>query len=440
MKLAGWGRYPVVEANLVAPRTLEGLIKLVEAGTAIARGNGRAYGDSAISASNTIHMKHFNRMLEFDSVSGQLIAESGVLLADIIHIFLPRGWFPRVIPGTKFVTLGGMIAADIHGKNHHKDGSFRNFVDWIEIIDTTGKVTRCSTSINSELFEWTVGGMGLTGIILRAAIRLQPVETAWIKQKTLVAENIDSAIDIFEASMDSTYSVAWIDCLQRGAALGRSLIVCGEHAKLMNLGNEKCNQPLKSKDISKRSVPVNFPCWALNRWSVRAFNALYYWNGKRQPKEKIVSWDSFFFPLDAILGWNKIYGRKGFVQFQCVIPLVKSRQGIRALLLAISEARVGSFLAVLKRFGAQDSRFSFPMKGYTLALDFPRNKRTLELMNQLDTITLAYSGRFYLAKDSRMSAETFINSDERVELFKVWREKQKVTRKFCSNQAVRLEL
>ena len=197
MNLSGWGRYPRIDAKLSAPRDLATLRANVHKGNAIARGNGRAYGDSAVSTQNTIHMKHFNRMLGFDTQLGQLVAESGVLLADIIDAFLPRGWFPYVTPGTKFVTLGGLIAADVHGKNHHKDGSFAKCVDWIELLTCEGDFKRCSANENTELFEWTVGGMGLTGVIIRAAIRLRPVSSTWIEQRTMVAENISHAIEIF---------------------------------------------------------------------------------------------------------------------------------------------------------------------------------------------------------------------------------------------------
>lgn len=440
MKISGWGRYPVADAHVYAPRNLDELIARVAAGQAIARGNGRAYGDSAISETNTIPMRHFNRICSFDNQTGQVVAEAGVLLGDIIKAFLPRGWFPYVTPGTKFVTLGGMVAADVHGKNHHKDGSFRTCVDWIDLIDASGQVKRCARDENTDLFEWTLGGMGLTGVIVRVALRLRPVETGWIRQQTHVAENLDQAIDLFESTLDATYSVAWIDCLQRGDGLGRSLVMLGEHAQKTNLDRSVRHSPLVVLEKSKKTVPFDFPGWSLNRWSVQAFNALYFWNGKRKPRDTLVDWDSYFYPLDAILGWNKIYGRKGFAQFQCVIPLEQSRAGLRALLDAISKAGSGSFLSVLKRFGAQDSPFSFPTEGYTLALDFPVTKETLTLMQHLDEITLAHGGRFYLAKDSRMSRETLAQSDPRLPAFVANRQASRADPTFQSVQSVRLGL
>lgn len=441
MKIAGWGRYPVLDARLRAPRTEAELRQRVQQKeTVIARGNGRAYGDSAIGTPETLHMRHFNRMISFDTEQGVLVAEAGVLLGDVISAFLPRGWFPMVTPGTKFVTLGGLIAVDAHGKNHHCDGSFGACVDWIDIMDGEGVVHRASRDDNSDLFNWTVGGMGLTGIILRCAIRLRAVETGWITQQMLPAENLKAAMGIFEASHASTYSVAWIDCLGTGAQLGRSLVMLGEHSRAAELSKKRQRQPFETGTRGKKTVPLDFPSGALNRLSVRAFNALYYWKGARRLGTQIVDWDSYFYPLDAILGWNRIYGRKGFMQFQCALPLEQSEAGLTALLKATSAAGAGSFLAVLKRFGAQDSRFSFPMEGYTLALDFPVNRRTVALMRTLDEITVAHGGRFYLAKDSRMTATTLRQSDARVAPFVAMREAAGRHASFRSAQSERLSL
>jgi decaprenylphospho-beta-D-ribofuranose 2-oxidase len=441
MRLSGWGRYPVLDVRTHAPRTV-GVIRdlVLSEPTLIARGNGRAYGDSAINPSATIEMCHLNRMIAFDPAPGQLVAEAGVLLADIIAAFLPRGWFPMVTPGTKYVTLGGAIAADVHGKNHHKDGSFRVCVDWIDVMGSDGKVRRCSWQEDPTLFDNTLGGMGLTGIILRAAIRLRPVETAWIRQTTVAAPNLAAAMAAFDDAQDATYSVAWIDCLGTGPDTGRSLVMLGEHAARSDLPSDHAGAPYRNKPRLKLSVPVDFPAIALNRFSVRVFNALYYWAGARRTGVQLVDWDSYFYPLDAILGWSRIYGRRGFAQFQCVLPLDRSRAGLSALLEEIAKAGSGSFLAVLKRFGKQDSAFSFPMEGYTLALDFPVNSTTLALLERLDQITLAHGGRFYLAKDSRMSAATLRASDGRVGDFQSLRNKRGFTSRFRSAQAERLAL
>lgn len=441
MKLSGWGRTPVIDAQVHTPREIASLQKLVTgAETVIARGNGRAYGDSAINPSATIDMRHLNRMLAFDQETGQLTAEAGVILGDIISVFLPRGWFPAVTPGTKFVTLGGMIAADVHGKNHHKDGSFRECVDWIDILDADGAIKRCSRTEHAELFDYTLGGMGLTGITLRAAIRMRPVESGWIRQATHPAPNLKAAMEVFEQAADATYSVAWIDCLGTGQNLGRSLVMLGEHAGLVDLPQRHTREPYSIPAKRHLSIPCDMPTFLLNPLTVRAFNALYYRAGERQSGARLVDWDSYFYPLDAIQRWNLLYGRKGFAQFQCVLPLESSEAGLTRLLEATSGAGAGSFLAVLKRFGEQDSPFSFPMAGYTLALDFPVNRRTLALLDVLDQITLDHAGRFYLAKDSRMKAETLHKADPRADSFKQMRDARSWSSRFQSSQAERLSL
>jgi FAD/FMN-containing dehydrogenase len=440
MRLSGWGRFPVHEAHVSAPRDIASLADSVKAGNLIARGNGRAYGDSAVNCANTVSMRHFNRMLAFEPSSGQLVVESGVILGDIIAAFLPRGWFPWVTPGTKFVTTGGMIAADVHGKNHHRDGSFGSFVDWVDVMTSDGIVHRCSLEENPDLFAWTVGGMGLTGVIVRAAIRLRPVETGWIRQTTLPAGNMDEALTALEESGSAAYSVAWIDCLAQGADLGRSIIMMGDHARVEELPSSERGQPFATRKKHRFTIGVDAPRGTLNSVSVRAFNELYYRRGARKKGTTLVDWDTYFYPLDAILGWNRIYGRKGFIQFQCVLPLRASRDGLASLLTAISTSGQGSFLAVLKRLGDQESRFSFPMAGFTLALDFPVTTRSLRLMETLDRITVEHGGRFYLAKDARLSAATLRASDERVEEFVGMRQQTGLSPTFQSEQSRRLQL
>jgi FAD/FMN-containing dehydrogenase len=282
--------------------------------------------------------------------------------------------------------------------------------------------------------------MGLTGIILRAAIRLRSVETAWIRQQTIPAPNLQSALAIFEAEKDATYSVAWIDCLGTGRHAGRSLVVLGEHVPLTDLSSYKARAPLQIKPKRKLGVPMEFPAFTLNSLTVRTFNALYYWAGARKTGSQLVDWDSYFYPLDAVPGWNRIYGRKGFIQFQCVLPLGSSHSGLMALLEEVAKAGSGSFLAVLKRFGKQESAFSFPMEGYTLALDFPIRLKNLELLERLDQITIEHGGRFYLAKDSRMTGTTLRASDPRTTSFQVYRDSQGFTSRFRSAQSERLAL
>ncbi|RFU11620.1 FAD-binding oxidoreductase [Rhodobacteraceae bacterium W635] len=440
MQLSGWGNFPKAEARVRAPRKEAELADHVAEGSAIARGNGRSYGDSAISPRNTIDMRHFDRMLSFNPATGQLVAEAGVMLADVIDCFLPRGWFPMVTPGTKLITLGGAIAADVHGKNHHLDGSFRACVDWIDVMGPRGEVTRCSRDENADLFEWTLGGMGLTGVILRCAVRLRAVKSGWIRQEMIPADNLAAAMDAFEANMGATYSVAWIDCAAKGDHLGRSLVMLGEHADPGEVPPRYRATPFKAPRHRNIPFPINAPGFALNPLTVRAFNAAYYRNGARQKGTRIVDWDGYFYPLDAIGNWNRLYGRRGFMQFQCVIPQDTAREGMQRLLSAISASGQASFLSVLKRFGPQDSAFSFPMAGYTLALDFPRSKAAIALMPELDAITLDHGGRFYLAKDSRMPAEILAGSDPRAEAFATWRRDRGLSASFASLQSERLNL
>jgi FAD/FMN-containing dehydrogenase len=438
VELTGWGRYPRRPGPVAAPRDVAEVARLVGQGGVVARGAGRAYGDSAMGAAATLDLRRLNRMLSFDAATGRLVAEAGVVLGDVIAAFLPRGWFPYVTPGTKFVTLGGAIAADVHGKNHHRDGSFGTFVDWIDLMGADGGVVRAEPG--SEIFEWTLGGMGLTGVILRAAIRLRPVESAWIGQETIPATNLADAMAAFEGADDATYSVAWIDCLSGGDSLGRSLVMTGEHVRAGDLPPDPRRHPFQTPRKRQRVVPFDAPAAALNRLTVRAFNGLYWARGLGAPRQRLVDWDSYFYPLDAVLGWNRIYGRRGFVQFQCALPEESAEPGLRALLGATSASGQGSFLAVLKRLGRQDSRFSFPMAGYTLALDFPANARTLALLDRLDAITVDHGGRFYLAKDARLAAATLHRADARAGAFRAMRAAAGLDRDFASAQSERLLL
>ncbi len=420
--ISGWGLYPKIKAYKKKPKTLKELKDVIQSQSFIARGNGRSYGDSAINEFNTIDMKGFNRFLHFNEKEGLVIAQAGILLKDIIETFLPKGWFPPVTPGTKYVTLGGMVAADVHGKNHYKSGTFSKYVDWIEIIDHHGKIIRCSRKENTELFLWTIGGMGLTGVILNVAFYLKRIKTAWINQRKLVSKNINQTFEFFESNINSTYAVAWIDCYAKGNNLGRSVLILGEHAKINQIEKHKKLNPFKTFEKKKLSIPFFFPSFVLSNFTVKIFNSLNFIASKILRKKEIVDWDTFFYPLDKILNWNKIYGYKGFAQFQCVIPLSVSKEGISEMLNLISNSKSSSFLAVLKRFGKYESHFSFPMEGYSLALDFPINKENLLLMNSLDEITIRYGGRFYLVKDSRMKKKIFQISDKRIKDFKVFKE------------------
>lgn len=435
--IAGWGRYPIAETQLVRPADpAETLILTDRAERAIARGNGRSYGDASLGAGLTIVDTRLDHLLAFDEATGLLTCETGVLLSDVIAAMLPRGWFAPVTPGTRFVTIGGMIAADVHGKNHHGAGSFCDHVAWLDLATGEGEVRRCSPTENPDLFAATCGGMGLTGVILRAAFRLIPVETNAIRQRTIKAPDLAAAMEAFESSLDWTYSVAWIDCLAGGARLGRSAIFLGEHALASEL--PPGTDPFARKSARTKTVPIDFPTIALNGLTVRAFNRAYY--AAQKPGDAIVDLYPYFYPLDAILEWNRIYGKRGFVQYQCVLPLEASRAGLTLLLKEIAAAGSGSFLAVLKRMGPESfGLLSFPRPGYTLALDFPVSPASLKLLDRLDAITADHGGRIYLAKDGR-AKPGFAAGYPRIDQFRAVRQAHGLDRRFASKLSERLEI
>ena len=391
-RLSGWGRYPVIEGPLVSPSNIAEAVAAVGlADGAIARGNGRSYGDASLGLDLTIRGRRLDRFIAFDSGTGILVCEAGVLLAEIIDAMLPRGWFVAVTPGTRFVTIGGCIAADVHGKNHHGAGSFCDHLGWLDLATGTG-VLRCSRTENADLFAATCGGMGLTGMIVRAAVRLQYIPTSAIRQKGVRAPSLAAAMEVFEDSLGWTYSVAWIDCIASGASLGRSVVLLGEHAEVDELPDPAARAApyYRPVDCTKR-VPTDFPAFVLNPLSVRAFNTAYYHT--QATGERLVPLNPYFYPLDAVLDWNRIYGKRGFVQYQSVLPQEESRTGLTRLLQEIAKAGTGSFLAVLKRMGPQSfGLMSFPMPGYTLALDFPATPANLALLDRLDAITAEHGG------------------------------------------------
>ena len=429
--LSGWGNYPRAQVNLLSPESGAVPAAIIASESLIPRGNGRAYGDAALNTHATLSMLPSGRIIAFDQ--GRLTAEAGVTLAEIIAQFLPRGWHVPVSPGTKFVTVGGMIAADVHGKNHHGAGSFGQHVESIELARADGAIVTLTPG--HPLFAATTGGMGLTGVILSATFRMIPVETAFIRQETRRAANLAEAMAAFEESQNWTYSVAWIDCLAAGGALGRSLIYLGEHARADELTGQA---PLALIRRRTKRIPFDFPGFVLNSFSVRAFNELYFRRGKIG--QSIIDTDTYFYPLDAILEWNRIYGRSGFVQYQCVIPKAASDSGIRAILQRVARAGTGSFLAVLKLFGKQDGLLSFPMEGYTLALDFRATPAVLALLNELDAIVADHSGRVYLAKDARTSAQMLRRFYPRLAEFQSIRNEADPNRRFTSLLSNRLDL
>jgi FAD/FMN-containing dehydrogenase len=437
--IANWGNYPVMESD-EKQFSFTDEIKQVVTGRnkLIARGNGRCYGDASL-AETTLNTLKYDKVLSFDTGKGIFECQSGMLLSDILTVVVPKGWFLPVTPGTKFITVGGAVGSDIHGKNHHVDGSFSNHIVDMDIMLATGEVVTCSPTLRTDLFEATYGGMGLTGIITRVKFGLKKIETSYIRQKQVKADNLEHLIRLFDEYKDYTYSVAWIDCLKKGAHFGRSILILGEHAEIKDLNAQQQKDPLQLPKKKEITFPFTLPSWVLNKLTVKAFNFLYYGKNFKKEINNVVSYEPFFYPLDAILHWNRGYGKKGFIQYQFVLPL-EAKQGLIEILQRISDKGMGSFLAVLKVFGKQDSLISFPMEGYTLALDFPVRDGLFELCDELDQVVLKYGGRLYMSKDARMKPEVMVAGYPTLNKFKAIVKKYDPDHKFLSTQAERLLL
>ncbi|HTD93175.1 MAG TPA: FAD-binding oxidoreductase [Chitinophagaceae bacterium] len=399
--IANWGNFPVMQSEERSFSTTGELRQLLkDNGPFIPRGNGRCYGDASLGET-TISALKFDKILSFDTANGLFECQSGITLDQVLEVVVPKGWFLPVTPGTKLITVGGAVASDVHGKNHHVDGSFSNHIAEMDIVLGTGETLTCSPTMNADLFVATCGGMGLTGMSTRVKFGLKKIATSYIKQKQLKAENLQEVIRLFEEYKDYTYSVAWIDCLKKGKHFGRSILILGEHATEEELPAKYRGEPLRLPKKKSINFPFNLPSWVLNTFTVKMFNFLYYGKNFKKEINNVVSYEPFFYPLDAIQHWNRGYGKKGFVQYQFVVPL-EGKQGLVEILERISSRGMGSFLAVLKVFGKQESIISFPEEGYTLALDFPVRKGLFEFLDELDKIVLQYGGRLYMSKDARM--------------------------------------
>ncbi len=381
------------------------MLKALSGSGVVARGLGRSYNDAAqLSGGSFIDTTIWNHVLHFDPSSGILKVEAGASLDQLMREFSETGYFVPVTPGTRHVTIGGAIACDVHGKNHHKDGSFTDFVSSIDLATPKGVLT-LTRNENPELFNATCGGMGLTGVILNATLRLLKIESTWMKVDTKRTNSLDEVLALMESEDDEyRYSVAWVDSLARGSSLGRAVLTQGDHARLSDLGGSHLKAPLEFKPRTLFSAPDLFPSGILNSLTIKAFNEMWY---QKSPKKEIGAIHhaaSFFHPLDVVDNWNRIYGPKGFVQYQFVVP-IGQEEVVKNSLELLSKNRAGSFLTVLKRFGkSNNGLISFPMKGWTLALDLPVGPATLpRLFDQLDEMVIEAGGRVYLAKDGRVS-------------------------------------
>ena len=386
-------------------------------GTVLPYGLGRSYGDCCLNDGGAVLLtRGLDRLIGFDRVAGVLRAEAGVTLDEVLRLVVPENWFPPVMPGTRFVTLGGAVANDVHGKNHHVDGTLGRHLLRFELLRSDGRRLVASPGQHPEWFAATVGGLGLTGLITWVEIQLRRVAGPVIRQDVIPFRGLDEFLELSRgAGQGRRYSMAWLDVLARGRSLGRGVFTCGDHWT-------DADGPLPARTTPRRHrMPLDLPGWALNRASVWAFNQAYSWSHRNRRMGSAVHYEPFFFPLDAILDWNRIYGRRGFLQYQCVVPVEPDPAPARAILDRVAVSGAASFLAVLKMFGDLPSpgMLSFPRPGLTIALDFPiRDEGTFRLCDDLDAIVREAGGAVYPAKDARMSAGAFQSFYPRIDEFR----------------------
>jgi len=396
-----WGRYPPARPAAVVPVVWRSDLPALDrvAGPVLPYAWGRSYGDSCLNDGGTLlDVRGLNRLIALDESSGLLRCEAGVTLAEILDVIVPRGWFLPVVPGTRWVSVGGAIANDIHGKNHHRAGTFGAHVTCLELARSGGERVVCAP--DEPLFQATVGGLGLTGLILWAEIRLLRIPGPGIDQERIRFDSLDGFFELAAEDHAHEYTVAWVDCLAGGSRLGLGIYIRGEHAPLKGT-------PESPLDATRVRVPMDAPAGLINRFTMRLFNEAYYRRQLRRRERAVIAYAPFFFPLDAVGQWTRLYGPGGFLQYQCVVPDVAGGGPIRTIFERISRSDETACLGVLKRFGAAQSPgwLSFPREGITLAVDFPyRGARKLKLLDELDAVVREAGGAVYPAKDARMSA------------------------------------
>ena len=403
-----WGRYPRTQPAGIVPVSWASEPPALDTYSepVLAYGMGRSYGDCCLNDKGwLVETRGLNRFISFDDQTGVLRCEAGVTLKEILDLFVPRGWFLPVTPGTKIVTVGGAIANDIHGKNHHRAGTFGCHVTRFELFRSNGQRLVCSPQENQEFFRATIGGLGLTGLILWAELRLRKVSGPFIDVEQIRFRGLKEFFELTALSdRDYEYTVAWVDCLASGKQRGRGLFMRGNHGdSVTDSGSQSGKRPFLG-------IPFDMPSFLINRLTMRAFNTAYFYAGLRERKRAKVHYDAFFYPLDVVRNWNRLYGRRGFLQYQCVVSPLNERSAMEEILERVLRSRLVCGLAVLKQFGSVRSpgMLSFPRHGTTLAMDFPvEGEATFRLCEELDDIVRRNSGAVYLAKDARVSRNSF---------------------------------
>ena len=430
--LTGWGRIPVEGTELVS----ENLEKATH-GAVLSRGLGRSYGDSSLPARKSdkiVGTRLANRILSFDATSGRLRAEAGLSLVEINRLFMPRGYFSPVTPGTKYVTLGGMVASDVHGKNHHVEGCFGEHVSALKIRLADDSVVECTREENPDLFWGSVGGMGLLGHILEVEVTLHKIASPWIWLDSARMPDIDTFLTgLNEAAPRWPMTMGWIDCLATGSSMGRGILMAGRWAT----PEEAASAP--PKDGPQITFPIDLPNWALNPVTATLFNSLYYWRHLPRHLETIVGPEPFFYPLDAILEWNRAYGSRGFTQYQCVIPRAAGAPAVREFMFLLTKLGGASPLCVIKDCGPEGHGvLSFPLEGTSIAVDMAVSPDLQNIVDRLNEFVIATGGRIYLTKDRFTRSEHFAAMEPRLPRFLALREKWDPKRKLRSAQSVRL--
>lgn len=444
--LSGWGRTAPTAATVVRPRDVEHVSELLAAPThrgVAARGLGRSYGDSAQNAGGLVlDLTGLNQILDLDLTTGVLRAQAGVRLDSLLRRIVAAGWFLPVTPGTSAVTVGGAIAADVHGKNHHRDGSLGRYVLSITVAIPDADVVTVTAKSDPELFFATLGGMGLTGIIVESTIQLMPIANSMMSVNTTRAANLDQLLEeLMKAEANNRYGVAWLDCLASGRSMGRGIVTSGDHATSDETSGRRTAQPRSHSGESATPGTRSFtpPCGFVTRGTIAALNELWFRKSPTHKAGEILPFEKFFYPLDRVRGWNRLYGPSGFLQHQCVVP---EESTLRFILAELAKARVPVALAVLKRFGpGTPGPLSFPRPGWTLALDIAtRAPELAPILDKIDDLVADSGGTIYLAKDSRVRPELIPVMYPRLSEWNAIRDRVDPNRRLVSDQSRRLSL